>query len=169
MAISNSPPPVGTGATKEPPPAETRPPKGLGLTASVALLLMALIAASSLSFAAGRLTAPAAPAASAASPTSPAAGWLPGVMPGRQQGGLNWSGYASVVSGTVKAVDSSTVTIRLPNGRSTRIGLNDSTTYRIAGSPAEAGAADLKVGARVTIGLVRGRTPTAGLVVIQNP
>ncbi len=182
---------ASSGAGHESQPVVATAPKGLGLVASVALLLMALIAATSLGFAAGRLTAPVASAAASATDGSAQAcwgyrtgagwgiacmdedgpGWMggrPGGMPGLQQGGIYGSGYASVVSGSVKAVDVSSLTIELAGGRSMAIGLNGKTRYRVAGASGAAGAADVKIGATVTIGLIRSKTPTAGLVVIQN-
>jgi hypothetical protein len=151
---------ASTDPGREPQPAGTPAPKGLGLVASVVLLVMALVAASSLAFAAGRLTAPAAQAAATASPTSPVADWLPGGM---------WGGrYAAVLSGKVTAVDSSGITITLPGGRSATIAVNRSTVYRVAGSQGKASLGDVSVGSTVTVTLAGQRTLIARSVVIRN-
>jgi hypothetical protein len=74
----------------------------------------------------------------------------------------------TVVSGTVKAVDSSLLTIELGNGRSLDVRLVKSTVYRIAGTARMASRADVKVGATVTVSLAGMKTLTARQVVVRN-
>jgi hypothetical protein len=151
-------------------------PGRLGLAASVALLLMALLAVGSIGFAAGRLTGPA-PAAATPTATPECASYGPagqcltddqsrvGVW---GQGGTRPGLPGTVVSGTVKAVDSSSLTIELGNGRSLDVRLVKSTVYRIAGTARTASWADVKAGSTVTVTLAGTKTLTARQVVIRK-
>jgi hypothetical protein len=151
-------------------------PARLGLVASVALLLMALLAVGSIGFAAGRLTGPA-PAAATPTATAecdaygPAGQCLTGddTLPRIQTRVRPFPGMpGTVVNGTVKAVDSDSLTIELGNGRSLDVRLVKSTVYRIAGSARAASWTDVEVGAKVTVNLAGTKTLTARQVVIRN-
>jgi hypothetical protein len=138
---------------------------------------MVLLAVGSIGFAAGRLTGP---APASATPTAtlecdaygPAGQCLIGDDQSRTgvwgPGGMRLGLPGTVVSGTVKAVDSSLLTIELGNGRSLDVRLVKSTVYRIAGTARTASRADVKVGARVTVSLAGMKTLTARQVVIRN-
>ena len=169
-------------------PPQTQPdpkPARLGLRASAALALVALVTIGGLGFAAGRVTGPGSSQATG-SPTCSGYAygrgggavcldedgmghmgvWMPGRMQGGRDGGIN--SYAGVVTGTVQAVDSSSITLQV-GGRTVRIALGNDTVYRTAGSSGPTSAADVKVGATVNVRLTGGRTLTAGQVTIRNP
>jgi hypothetical protein len=178
-------PAAGVAAAEPEAQPQARPAR-LGLRASAALALVALVTIGGLGFAAGRLTGPGSTQATG-SPTCSGYAyrvggnvvcmdqdgmghrgvWMPGGMRGGMVGGI--SGYAGVVTGTVQAVDSSSITIQVAGGRTVQIALGKDTVYRTAGSSSPASAADVKVGATVAVRLTGGRTPTAGQVTIRNP
>jgi hypothetical protein len=158
-------------------PAQPAQPRRLGLAASVALLLMALLAVGSIGFAAGRLTGP---APAAAMPTAtlecdaygPAGQCLIGDDQSRTgvwgPGGMRAGLPGTVVSGTVKAIDSDSLSLRLAGGRILDVSLVKSTVYRIAGAAGTASRADVKVGSTVTVSLAGTKTLTARQVVIRK-
>jgi hypothetical protein len=173
-----------TAGAAQPQPAAAARPRRLGLGASIALLLVALITVGGLAFAAGRLTAP----ESAKESTSPLCqyyvygrggnqicvqsgdtdgvpGWM---MPGMFPGGIDRGSYATVLTGTVTAVDSSGITIALPGGRRATIAVNRSTVYRVVGSAGSASLADVQVGSTVTVTVTGQRALTARSVVIRS-
>jgi hypothetical protein len=171
-------------AAAEPRPAMPANPARRGLGASIALLLLVLVAVGSIAFAAGRLTGPSASSATGSPVCSNLVygprgnaicidedqmghmgNWMPGGFGGR--GGTY--NYAGTVTGTVQAVDSSSLTIQLAGGRTVQIALNSDTTYRLAGSRKAASAADVQAGATVTVSLTGGRTLTAAQVIVKNP
>jgi hypothetical protein len=74
----------------------------------------------------------------------------------------------TVVSGTVKAVDSDSLSLQLAGGRTLDVRLVRSTVYRIAGTARTASWADVKAGSTVTVTLAGTKALTARQVVIRK-
>lgn len=118
--------PEDTELVKPSPPAGM--PKKSSSSASIALVVAALVAVGGLAFAGGRLTAPASQA------TTP--GGFPGgfprgsFAPGDSFIGLGQSGVT--LRGEVTSLSAEAITIRLEDGTSVTVPLDDQTTYRRA-------------------------------------
>jgi hypothetical protein len=125
---------------------------------SVLLAVAALIAVGGVTFAVGRLTAPA--AATTRSPGSGAGGAFPGGQGGRQGalGGFLGAGGLTI-RGTVTATTSSGITIRLVNGTTITIPTDSATTYH---RQASASAGDVSSGSEVLVELAGGGQGAGG-------
>lgn len=130
------------------PPARTR--RRITLT-SMLLAAAAVIAVAGVSFAVGRVTAPAATTPTGFGGRTFANGnGVAGGGPGAGGGGFFGGGAAGDIqlNGTVTAVNGSTITLQLSNGRTIDVQTSSSTTYhtQVAGS-----ASDVTSGKTVTI------------------
>lgn len=146
------------------------PRRRFGLT-SILLALALVVAVGGLAFAVGRLTAPAAAASTfgAGRFGNGTANGGTGTGTGTFRGGLG--GFS--VSGTVTAVNGSTITVQEANGRTIDVTTSSSTTYQDATSGS---ASDVQNGASVIVqidtsnggaaGAFRGGTGTSGTVSI---
>jgi hypothetical protein len=125
-----------------------KPASSSGRGTSLLLLLAGAIAVGGLSFAGGRLTAPA-----AATTSRPGTGQLPGNgqgLPGGQgfpgRGGEFGGGIS--LSGTVSAVSADSITVKQASGTSITIPLDSKTAYHTA---AASSAAAVTVGSEVRV------------------
>ena len=140
-----------------PPNLVATPRRRSGRLLDIALALAAVLAIGGVAFAAGRMTAPA-----AAGPAF-ARGLTPGgnvVTPdgsfdpdGPKPGGLALNGGLAI-DGTVTAVDSDSITLKLADGQEMTFKLDNTTTYHEA---ADASASDLAVGDDVSVKAAGGR------------
>lgn len=146
------------------------PRRRFGLT-SILLALALVVAVGGLAFAVGRLTAPAAAASTfgAGRFGNGAANGGTGTGTGTFRGGFG--GFS--VSGTVTAVNGSTITVQEANGRTIDVTTSSTTTYQDATSGS---ASDVQNGASVIVqidtsnggaaGAFRGAGGTGGTVTI---
>jgi hypothetical protein len=145
-------PAVGTSTVGPVTPAPIVAPrkKSGGLT-NVLLVVAALIAVGGVTFAVGRVTAPAAtsgglgrngqPGFAPGASFDPAFGGVPGGAPG------GFGDRSLTITGTVKSIDATTMTVTTANGTETTIDIAG-TTYH---SQAAATAADVKAGSTVSV------------------
>lgn len=173
-----------TPATPSPAPAWTPMPAAMPATAPVGapvrkgpsarvlntVLAGALVlAAAGIAFAVGRMTAPAA-AASTRGGNFPGGGQgFNGYFGGRQgNGGAGAGGFGGAfggagggvtIQGTVDAVSSTTLTLKLASGQTIQIALDPTTTYH---SQTNASASDVVTGGTVQVQLNLGRGAGAG-------
>jgi hypothetical protein len=122
---------------------------------SVLLAVAALIAVGGVTFAVGRLTAPAA-ATTRGPGTGAGNGAFPGGQGGGRQGGLGglFGAGGLTVRGTVTATTTSGITIRLANGTTITIPTDGSTTYH---RQAAASSGDVATGTEVVVELAVGQ------------
>jgi hypothetical protein len=129
---------------------------------NLALIGAFVLALGGIAFAAGRMTAP--PAAITGGANFPGGfngdgqgGPGNGSVQGRPRGGqgaLGGLGGGVTVEGTVESVTASTLTLKLADGQTIQIALNDSTTYH---AQADASSSDVVTGGKVLVRLQLGR------------
>jgi hypothetical protein len=120
-------------------------------TGNILLGVAGLVAIGGIAFAAGRITAPAATASGVfpGGGNFPSGSFDPGAFPGGpQNGGLGARLGGTTVQGEVTAISDTSITVRLENGSTVDIPLDDSTTYKTA---TDAAATDVAVGSNVLV------------------
>jgi hypothetical protein len=119
------------------------------------LVVAALFAIGGISFAIGRVTAPATTAASASGGGrfQAGAGQQPGGAPGGQGAGGVFGAGGVTISGEVVSVTATELSLKLASGQTIQIPLDSSTTYH---SQAPATPADVTTGATVQVQVGRG-------------
>ena len=121
--------------------------KSGGLT-NMLLFGAVVVAAAGLAFAAGRATAPSSPSFPGGGQGFPTGSFNPNDVPGGNFPGGPGGGNASItISGTVKSIDGTRMTITTANGTDTVIDTSGSSYH--AESPAT--AADVKAGSTVSV------------------
>ena len=144
-----------------------KPASSSGRGTSLLLLLAGAIAVGGLSFAGGRLTAPAAATTGRTGTGQFPGGQIPGgQIPGNGQGfpgrGDSFGGIS--LSGTVSAVSADSITVKLASGTSITIPLDGKTAYHAATA---ATAGDVTVGSQVRV-TPGGRTANPGASLDPN-
>jgi hypothetical protein len=125
---------------------------------NLALIGAFVLAVGGIAFAAGRMTAPASTVTGANFP-----GGLPGNGQGNQGNGgfqgrpgggaFGGLGGGATVEGTVESVSATTLTLKLADGQTIQVALNDSTTYH---AQADASSSDVVTGGKVQVRLQLG-------------
>jgi hypothetical protein len=169
-------------------PQPAKKPAKLDRSTAALLLVAAFVAIGGIGFAAGHVTAQGGTAAASSAAGGRGFGFArPSLAPGQTFNTSQFGGGAGAVaggiSGTVQAVNGSTMTIQEANGTSVTIDLSGATTYH---SAAAASPSDVSVGATVTVqidtsalasqtpnpsasGALGGRTLTAKDVLVTQP
>ena len=146
-------PPEGSAPTGGPAPVPVAvpPKKGSGRLVNVALAIAVMIAVGGVTFALGRATAPAnaSGAVGVRNGTLPGAGFVPGGSfdPGAAGGPGGFGGRTMTMTGTVTAVDGSTMTLTTSGGQTVTIDTSDSTYH----AQSAATAADVTTGSSVQV------------------
>ena len=148
------------------PPAGARPRASSARILNIALIGAFFLAVGGIAFAAGRMTAPAAAITRGAN--------LPGGFTGNGQGNQGSGGVQGrpggggafgglgggvTVDGTVESVSATTLTLKLADGQTVQVALNDSTTYH---AQSDATSSDVVTGGKVLVRLQLGRVAGGG-------
>ena len=144
--------PIASTSTDEapPPPSQpVRPARKSNSSLTWLLAIAALVAVGGIAFAGGRLTAP----ASTSGNGFPGGNGFPNGFPNAsfQPGGgglVNRGLGGTTLRGEVTAVSSDSITIKLENGSSVTVPLDDQTTYHSASAGS---ATDVTVGSQVAV------------------
>ena len=133
------------------------PKKKSGNLTNILLIGAAFIAIGGIAFAGGRATAPAAASTGFPSGFAPTGSFAPGAFPG---GGALGGGNASLtISGTVKSIDGTTMTITTASGTETVVDTSSSTYHTKSAATASEVQADSPV--QVTVAGLGGLRPDA--------
>ncbi|MEW6224818.1 MAG: hypothetical protein AB1627_09315 [Chloroflexota bacterium] len=140
--------PVYPDSPEAPPPTPVvAPRKKSGKATNLLLIGAAFVAVGGIAFAGGRATAPAAAATGfPGGPVGPTGSFDPGTVPGGG-GGFGFGNASVAISGTVKSVDGTTMTITIADGTETVIDTSDSTFH----AQSAATAADVTPGSTVSV------------------
>jgi len=149
-----APPPPAPASFAPAPISPTVAPRKNRASMGTALLLVgALVAIGGVSFAVGRVTAPAPPAATGFGGRGTGTGGAFGGTGTGTGGGFGRGAGALSINGTVVAIDASTIQVKLASGNTVTLNLGSNVTYRNANVGT---AADVTPGATVEIGLAPG-------------
>jgi hypothetical protein len=149
-------PPPNSERPAAPPPSSRASRVAARGAGSVLLALAALVAVGGVTFAVGRLTAPAAAATTRGSGNGAGSGAFPGGQGfGRQGGPAGFAGAGGLtIRGTVTETTPSGITVRLANGTTITIPTDGSTTYH---RQAAASSGDVASGSQVLVELGGGQ------------
>ena len=150
-APEGSAPAGGPGDASAPGPVAVPPKKGSGRLVNAALAIAVVVAVAGVTFALGRATAPASASGlpGVREGGLPGAGFVPGGSfdPGAAGGPGGFGGRTMTMTGTVTAVDGSTMTLTTSGGQTVTIDTSNSTYH----AQAAATVADVTTGSSVQV------------------